>query len=503
MIRILDTSSQRLLKILNLLLKKESWLTIEYLSIKLGVSEKTIHDDLILIQENWSSTVGLEFINSHKVRANKLSISIFLHLQSIILLQSIPIKFLNSIIYYPNKNLIFHSEHLHLSLSTFYRHLPKINNYLKNFDIEIQNNQSFFSLTSSNELGLRHFVTTFFLEISDNSPEIFISKEIRYFLKNRIKRLYKKNNETLSNEQISFLTVLYFVSIHRELQGFPLKHLSVYNGIHSEFSNEENNLLNDNKFTLSVETMKKIEGSLLILNSNYNRHSDKQIISILSYSLDQLLNLLELNVPIENYNKLLNQLENIYLNETCISIPYYLSYSRFSLFTYNLEKENPSVIQIIQDFINEITLLTKISFVNYSDFIIYNLAIYFPEIISEKEFSTILIISKYSKQHAEFLLSVIESEIIINPMKIKNIQCIYITDVNDLILNQNQLIISNSKALTNRKNGLHISDYPTDNDIYQIKKRLLNPSKNYKTKISDKNFYYLNKVNQTDKIQLI
>lgn len=497
MIRILDSSSQRLLQILNLLLKNNDWLTIDYISNELGASEKTIHDDLILIQENWASTVGLEFINSHKVKATKLSISIFLNLQSVILSQAIPIKFLKSIIYHPNKNLIFHSDHLHLSLSTFYRHLPKINNYLKKFDIQIQNNQSFFSLTSSNELGLRYFVTIFFLEISDNSPDLFISKEVTSFIKKRIKKLLKKNNESLSNQEIIFYIVLYYVSIHRDLQGFQLNYEYQFKGINSVFTKDEELFLNENKISLPTYRIQKIEESILILKNKYNNLSNKQVNNSLSYSLNQLFHFLDLKVSSVTHNKLHTYLENIYLNETYSGIPYYLSYSRFSLFTSDLENENTLAIQKIHDFINEITLLTNVSFVNYSDFIIYILAIHFPDILLEKEISTTLIISSYSKQHAEFLLKVIASEINLDPIEIKKFQCIHIKDLNDLLLNQHQVIISNSKLNTKLKNSIHVSDYPTDNDIYEIKKNLLNSSKQYK------NFYYLNRLNKTDNIQFI
>lgn len=105
MIHTLDVSSQRLINILKILLQEKEWVTPKNISDSLGVSEKTVNDDLKFIKDSWGDIVDIQTSYSLGIKATNISVSTFIKIQSQILLDSIPIKFLRVLMFYPYETL--------------------------------------------------------------------------------------------------------------------------------------------------------------------------------------------------------------------------------------------------------------------------------------------------------------------------------------------------------------------------------------------------------------
>lgn len=471
-IKILDNSSQRLISILSLLLETEEGIKISEIASNLNVSEKTIHDDLKIISESWANVIGLNLSLNGTIKVSKLSVSTFLQVRSSILLQSIPMKFLKSLVYHPNEDLNFYADKLHISRSTLYRYIPIINNYLTEYDITIDNSHSVYALISSNEVALRCFVTTFFLEISGYTLEDFMTQDEIKFLRTRIIRSYEKNLQHISDLQLDFYTVLYFVSIKRELQGFTADYSQFLTGETDKLNEQEEKYLSKIYPHASIESIMKIEQIILILRSQLNRDQDEHLLETIPFFLNSILNILNIKASTHEYKLLLNYLKDLYLNEKYIQIPFYLVGNQFIFFTKEAEKDNSSIINQLRDWVDELTIVTNTNFNHYFDYIVYIFITNFPEMMQIKIKKNVLVISNQSKEHAEFLLKTIRTKLNTGPIYLTNIECTSLEQIQSINLDKYQFIIKNFALPKIDCESILINDFPSDKNIQTIKSLL-------------------------------
>ncbi|MFC6346058.1 helix-turn-helix domain-containing protein [Vagococcus carniphilus] len=477
MLSILDTTSKRLVDTLELLLKSENWLTVRQIADLLNVSEKTIHEDLNYIQDNLNDKVGLEFLSPYGIRASKLSVNVFLNIQSQILLNSIPIQFILALAKNPNQTLNDYAEILHISRSTLYRYLPKISDYFKQYDLEVKKSGSLYSITSKNEYLYRRFFSTFLFEIHGYNVKPIISEQWQSFFKERLTRMYSFNQEEISDLQISYYSIFYQLSIEREKQNHRLAYIQTFVGQDTPFTKEEEHFLFCNEPDLSLGCFTKIESAIYIHRHTQFSLTDTEFIKEVSLFLDKLFQTFQIKKMDVEKKRLLDFVVDLCINVKYFKIPYHFFYDRFESFSKQVELNNTAAFNLMTHLIKELSLKTELDFSIYVDHLIYLLVVTLPQIIQAQLNQPILIVSSYSVDHGYFLLKMIEGQLNIESTYFESVICIHESDLKHYDLDNFQLIISNLALPLESTKYILIQDFPSKNNITSIKNILLSNTK--------------------------
>lgn len=474
MISIIDISSKRIIKILQLFLQNQDWLTVKQISNELNVSEKTINDDLKLIKDNWESTINLTSSFTQGMKATNLSVSNLIDIQSDILLSSVSIKFIKALFYYPNEHLNFYADKLHVSRSTLYRYLPHINQYLNQFHIDIKSEHSSYQVIANDELKLRRFFSIFFFELSGYNLKRFISEEELDFFYRRVKKIYLTHNEPLSDIQLPVYASYYFVSLKREEQGFYQHKKTSFKGQVTDFDEEERSFISQHFKHLTLKQLTEIEKAILSFRSSLNSHYNKNITDLISFKLNKFFSEFHLDMNELEEIFLLNSLCDLYVNEKYINIPYYLFTNRFTYFAHQTSIQNRETYDKIRQFTKELSKDVNVDFNKHADFIIYLLITSQPELIQTQFTQKTLIISNNSQEHATFLSSVIQTKMNISPYYFNDIISISKRNMFLYDLTTFDLIITNSLEVNQQVDSFLINDFPTQQNIYELKMLIKN-----------------------------
>lgn len=474
MIDILENTSQRILKTLTILLNNSKTISTKELALQLSVSEKTVQEDLKIIKESWGEEINLQISRNNQIRTSELTTSIFLTIQSNILLNSVPIKLLKSLFYHPTQELSYYAEKLHVSRSTLYRYLPKLNDYLKQYSIMIENKAHCYQLVSTNELGIRRFFCTLFLEISGYDIYYFISKEEIEFFNGRILSIYQINNQYISGLQAHFYTVFYFVSVLREQQGFHLDNSQHFNGIIPPLTDKQNSYFKKNMVPLTLLDLYKIEKSFLILRYSFNNHTNDSLERIIPNFLNNIYSEFNLKKNPEEFNLVLCYFKDLYLSEKYVCIPFHLVNNRFTYFSREIQNDNFKSYSRIKRMVNQLSLQTKVDFNKDLDYIVYILITMLPGILQSTINERIIIVSSYSTQHAHFLYNFFQKQLYFVQNSLNMIQCLSKETFDSLSIINCDLIITNTNLSDYNIDIIKVNDYPSDSDIDSVKERLIN-----------------------------
>lgn len=469
MIHTLDVSSQRLINILKILLQEKEWVTPKNISDSLGVSEKTVNDDLKFIKDSWGDIVDIQTSYSLGIKATNISVSTFIKIQSQILLDSIPIKFLRVLMFYPYETLNDYADRLHVSRSTLYRYIPKINAALSKYNISIERNMSSYFLYSEDELHIRRFTTIFFVDICGYNNLGFMTDEQTAWLRGRVTRLFKHAKLTITELHLYYGMVFYFVSILRAKEGFLLENAII--PIH--YAAPDKNELTEFKqlFNVSeVAAIPNIEGAILgqraktsAIKSDYN----------IAFKIEELLECWLQKMRIFNYDHELKVIssfiEDIYFNDKVYHIPLHFFYSRFDFFAEETKLINPSLYHNVLKMTQQLSKLTYVDFVPHISFITYQLMINFPELINTRLNKQVLIISNHSEKHARFMAKTVAAHLHLAPSAKSDFTCISKNQLSETNIEAFNILVTNSATVAKEHMCLLINDFPTESNAQNIK----------------------------------
>lgn len=473
MLKFLDTFSDRLINLLHLLFKSDGIIQADELMEELAITEKTLYDDFSFINDNWGDILEVHLSDNGEICAPKMSMSIFLELQSVILLETVSIKIIKSIFFHPNQKLNYHVEKLHLSSSTFYKYIHLINEELVKYDILIENNQAHYQIIGENEARLRRFFTTLFLQVSGYSSKMFLDDKLNDFLKQRIQAQYEGNEESISPNLISYYADLYFFSLLREQQGYFLETPQRFSGLKTSFSLEEFKFIEDHISVLKAEDLSRIEAFILVHHHAFNNYSDQHLNVTIPKCLEAIFETFQLSNR-ENESVIVNNfLKDLYLSEKFINIPLHLITNKYVYFTNEAKKNNAWAINELKHFINKLSLETSINFNFHLDYIIYVLIIHIPEIMENRLTQHVLMVSDNSKAHAKFLCERIQMELNMAPDSLQHVQCIYKEEIDKIDIHSYELIITNSISINQSFDSILINSFPVLDDIEKIKQKLI------------------------------
>lgn len=472
MFGILDVSSQRLINILYILLHADEWITIREISKKLSVSEKTIHDDLKFIQDNFNSKIDIESTAPYGIQSSKMTANIFLEVQSEILYNSITIKFILLLLEKPNNDLNFYSDELHVSRSTLYRYLPSLIAHFEKYGLTIKKTSGKYEIIGKSEYLYRRFLTTFLYELYGFNTKDIIPDELSKILIQRLKNMYLQNGEVISDLQCSYYSIFYFISIKREMEQHKIEYSSNFSGKDASFTLEETHYFQVHYPKLSLLTLTTIESNIYIHRHSMFDTTDSLFIKKVSLFLDELFKKFHIKDHLIEKKSLTDFLVDLCINIKYFRIPYHYFSDRFSLFSTQIQKDHLMVYKILSNSIRELGNETKLDFTPYEAHLIYLLTVSLPSILQTQFTHPILIVSNYSVEHSQFLLKMLQGQLNMDPIYFNNVVCIQQNTLSCYSLNQFQLVLTNVELKISHPNCILISDFPKSESIQEIKKNL-------------------------------
>ncbi|MCY7674726.1 helix-turn-helix domain-containing protein [Bacillus safensis] len=313
--KLIDSKSKRMISILNLLVSQNKWWTIqEFVDLEIG-SFRAIQHDLEIMKSY--QTDDHEPLLQFKLRkgmhisfSQRLRVDYYIKK---ILLENTSIQLAIGIILEPQKSFVEWVNDLNVSRSTLYSSIKKINEELKEDDIELRSDTMQFH---GNEKEIRRFFVEFTFEIygNDHWPFLHIDKQSVSAFLSKLCEIFHINLPEISINKYYFLVAILIqrlkekkmippeiYSIRLELLSPELRKLfdSLQNWLLEEISNQFNITISPTEATYFLIALPTV--------GNFKTN----------YSIQEKSNLLQLLFS-DLFNRIqcfIQQLDNFYLQK--------------------------------------------------------------------------------------------------------------------------------------------------------------------------------------------
>lgn len=440
MINILEAKIVRTLKLIDILFPTRTPLSLSQISSSLNVSESTVISDINYLNSTYSDYISIERQNFSKVKLENTSSSDINYVKYMIVNHSKNVQLLTELLLNPFKQIKYYSNILNMSSSYIYKAIDQINLSLKPFRIEIRSANKNYFIDSEFEVLLRKLFTVFLAETKSYTLDnIFENYQYVKFEE------YDFNSDVHLN--ISLFKTYYFSFIYlskkREDQGFHMFKLENDSGFKQ--------LIADDQSIIDSLTYSPFKKNLFF----YNR----KFFDLYDYLLDLS------NEDKEEAILFLELIIRIYENEISHQIPPSLFFHKLDSFYLEL-KQKKHIYLPIQDIINNISEIIHTDLTNYRVILSYILFVHFPNFITLGQRKEIFIISELSYSHAKFLSAFFSNrfENSFNFIAVNTFRNTHDLKESDFFITNNPNLSFNNKII--------INDYPTQNDIEQVKKRI-------------------------------
>lgn len=405
---LLDQQTIRILKIVEVMILDVEWIETDDLALRLKTNEKTILKDLQVIQQRWQSLIHFEQDPRFGVRFGYRTIAIMGQIFNQLFSEQEPLLFLERLILKPGLTIEEYANNLYISKSSLYRYITRLNDTFSSYGIMIDKRQGRFQIIAENERYARHFLTCFLIELH-GSHGIFTHESWKNTLINDlIAKEILANYHSVDDVQRSYYTWLLTVGFIREENGFHIyreKELNIpiyktlVNGVQSAYKNIAEEEIKNCVSTIDIQfvTMSQIhlqpEFMLITqlvqeLKKNFNLEISHQQTQALVYSAVVIL---------------MNKREYPYSSSLLFDRVYYYSLS--------FKKHFKKFYNAVDKGLHLYGLTGGIYSDEVIDSIIYWGTLIIPTTSFYSKTYKILVLSDFSKQHANHVGSVVVSSL--------------------------------------------------------------------------------------------
>lgn len=479
---ILSRTQLRRLELIEKFFYHSNWIDIKNLTIDFKQSERTIHNDVLMINSDYPY-IEITRVNKHY----RMKISPEYDIQKIyqdILNNNIILNIIEELLYRPIKTLNEMSQEFYVSSSTLYRNIAHINPILKKkYNIQLSNTP--YELKGL-ETDIRYFYAQF---ISEKYPvQVWPFKGIdEYELQEFILYFSDSVGIQLDFASLRLVKIITAINILRLLQGHYIETVKTDTTDllkkieHLESYQHQKNYLKDNfGFILDEDLFDQIFVSYTQEDFLYTFEDliqKAQGNSYIKKSIDQLKDILvaiskDFDLPIPNRKQLLLDMHNTsHLEKQEINSNYIL-YDRKGDFARSLETLCPKFFKRIKSDIikyrKEINQSEDPIMINH---LIYTLFTHWEDLTvgleRKKQAIYILVISDYDARHSKMLVDTVNyftsEQVIVEAIAEMNI------DFEAIEASKYDIIVSNFH-LENNANMPHVyvKDIPTEENFDEL-----------------------------------
>lgn len=405
---ILDLSSQRQIRIVEILAENDDWITYAQLSSALETSERTIAEDLSFLRTKWGHVLNFEVVKRNGIRLrhkNAASMSLVI---TEIFKESVALRWIKELLFHPKMPLDFYEKKTYVSRSTLLRQLPKINQFLKTRDmsIEYKNNQCEF--LGKTEQGLRDFSAVFLLEIYGMDMEKFdlsLDLTIIYDLVlSALKKILEPQEFAFISEDditLSYQTMFFLVSLIRESQGY---HVASPYPVEEEL--EESGLAGLQQYfpLISMDHIRPVYESIHHhFNGWTSREEELFVIKELTDFLSRLFAELPTSPDEEQQGILRFILKSTYFKAALRPYESSALFDRIYYFFLSFKRKNPLLYELLDTNLAVLSKRVNRDLRSKIDMVAFWMCLVYPEISQNVRPKRALLIGDFGRLHSRFL----------------------------------------------------------------------------------------------------
>ena len=475
---ILDKTTQRTIHIIEALSETTTWLTLKDLSILTDSSERTVAQDISMIKKRWGNYLNIETSNKNGIRVHEPNIAKTGKTIIDLLNESVGLLFLEAILLYPRNKIEFYEQKLFVSRSTLLRLLPKINQFLSEKELWIQNQENQYELKGTNEQYLRQFFACFLIELhgltlKDELKDLkinIIGETIGNILSLNIP---SKDKEYIleDNISISYLIMLYIVSLIRENEGYCI---NSNHKLGSELSPEAYSYFKSYFPNMTMDKFAPIHEYIINIYMGWDsKDEEEKVLSAIDSFCKRIFNSLQSTPSKQVMDRLFFTLKSLYL--VAKSRPYETSvlFDRIKYFSLSFKKNNETMYQFVKKnleiFSNEVNYdMSK----RLHDFLFW-MCLNYPEFSKTSGSKCVLVISDFGKQHTDYLKQFFDSYFNTKGSTILTMTSSDYMSALTTSLQPYHFIISTIPDLPiEHKHIILVNDYPSTENLFEIHKML-------------------------------
>ncbi len=485
--RLLDASSQRLINVVETLILQDDWITTHNLAESIGVSERTISEDIAVIKKRWGSYLDIEISTKKGIKVHNQNIAMMERAFIDIFNEATALRWLAEIFFFPRKGIDYYEEKLFVSKSTLIRLLPRINDFFVSKGISIQHKNNKYQILAADEQYLRQFFTGFFIELYGFTPtdlylnlrlnvltDIVLTDIIQHILKLYTPAQTENSDIDSSNDEITglYFKIFYFISLTRENQGYIVA--SDYSSI-KELTKENITYIQGSHPNISEENLRPIHEFINSQYSGWASNEEKILIQQeTKLFFDRVFSAVKTAPNKETLRGLYESFCSLYLNAK--DCPYKTSelFDRIYYFSLIIKKYNASLYEIIEKNLQIFSHNINFDMMPKIHNVTFWFCMHYPDFFKFTPIKKVLVVSDFGIQHARFLASSISymfnrkdfAAIEVDTVRYQDISHTPVSKKYDIVITTiPNLPIDHTKIIL-------INDYPTHNNLCEIYKAI-------------------------------
>ncbi len=411
---LLNSSSQRVIEILETLVNHKGWTTIAEIAENVHSSERTVSKDIAILRTRWGQGLGIDISTKNGIRLINRNVATVSKVFIDIFNESTALRWIREMLFNPRKSIEFYEEKLFTSRSTLIRLLPNINRFLAKRNMAVKCEGNRYELTGEDEQYLRQFFTGFLLELNGLELSEYPLDFDLGVLGHLISTIFAHNLDELEwsfviHDDIAtvYYMMFYLVSLVRESQGHTV--VSDYQ-TDDEIDANELNYIKKHFSHITEQNLRPIHAFIV---SQYCGWKSAEEEARVTREADAFSERLAKAANVSFGEEIRRQIRfvicSLYL--TAKTRPYRTSelFDRIRYFSLSIEQSNPTLYEMIQSNLAVFSQNIHFDISLQSDTIVFWLCLTCPELVLTPPEKKVLVVSDFGHQHAIFLARSIEN----------------------------------------------------------------------------------------------
>lgn len=414
--KLLDTPTQRRLKILEHLNEVSDWISSNELAKENNASLRTINNDVSYLKENWYPHLLIETSKKNGVRLKTQPSSHVEIVYSHVLKNSESFRLLESMFFDTTLSIEKWGEKLYISESSLYRITSTMSKSLQKYGLILEKKPC--RIVGKSEFFVRFFYTSFFREAYNITEWPFPINKLESVT--YIETVLNSLGLNLDDHQIHQINYLFNVCLIRQSQGFFIEGIrkeSIDSSVFEAFYKHKKELeLIATQYKLKV-TDQVIDDLILTLfyhRNNWESEEEKLLIrKEISTFIKILRNVFDITLSNSISEKIESTMEHLYLYHKLYPYRNYVIFDQYFYDGTVIKDHFPTLNKVIEHALTQMEKNTKFPWKStYHYVILYWVMIKWndlPTILENKKAKAkILVLSNLGSDHCDFLTKLIQ-----------------------------------------------------------------------------------------------
>lgn len=416
--KLLDTPTQRRLKILEHLNEVSDWISSNELAKENKASLRTINNDVSYLKENWYPHLIIETSKKNGVRLRTQPSS---HVQMVyryVLKTSEAFRLLESMFFDTTLSIEKWGERLYISESSLYRITGSMSKSLKDYGLILEKKPC--RIVGKSEFYARFFYTSFFREAYSITEWPFPTDKRESI--NFIEKMLQLLGFKLDDNQLSQINIMFNVTLIRQSQGFFLEDDHIFQTLDSKvfktFS-EHSDLLEPiaqhYKLKITDKMIYDLVLTIFLHKSNWKSDEEKLLVTKeINNFTKTLRNIFDLKLSNSVSEKMESKMRHVYLYHQLYPYRNFIIFDQYLYDGLVIKQHFPTLDKVVGHALNEMEKNTNFPWnTSFHYVILYWVMMKWSDLPiileNKKKKANVLVMSNLGEEHSDFLTKQIQT----------------------------------------------------------------------------------------------